>query len=151
LNLDSAYAPRQDVASELIDGEAIIIDLGTGMYFSLDQAGGRIWALLAEQRSLEEILACLVAEYEVGAQAARDDLENLVTQLLAENLIVTAGEPRPSDRGVASTPVAAKIPYQPVRLVVYRDMGDLLALDPPAPGLSEIVWREGPSSERDEH
>ena len=150
MNLDSAYAPRQDVASELIDGEAIIIDLGTGMYFSLDGAAGRIWALLAELRSLNEILACLLAEYEVGAQVARDDLENLVTQLLAENLIVPAGEPRPSDR-VASISVAAKIPYQPVRLVVYRDMGDLLALDPPAPGLSEIVWREGPSSERDEH
>lgn len=150
MNLDSAYAPRQDVASELIDGEAIIIDLGTGMYFSLDRAGGRIWALLAEQRSLDEILACLLAEYEVGAQAARDDLENLVTQLLAENLIVPAQEPRSSDR-VASIPAAPKNPYQPVRLVAYRDMGDLLALDPPAPGLSEIVWREGPSSERDEH
>jgi hypothetical protein len=150
LNLDSAYAPRQDVASELIDGEAIIIDLGTGMYFSLVGAGGRIWALLAEQRSLEEILACLLVEYEVGAEAAREDLENLVTQLLAENLIVPAQQPRPSDP-VASTALAAKIPYQPVRLVIYRDMGDLLALDPPAPGLSEIVWREGPSSECDEH
>ena len=57
MNLDSAYAPREEVASELIDGEAIIIDLSTGMYFSLDRVGGRIWALLANQTSLGEIRA----------------------------------------------------------------------------------------------
>jgi Coenzyme PQQ synthesis protein D (PqqD) len=149
LNLDSAYVPRQEVASELIDGEAIIIDLSTGMYFSLDSVGGRIWALLAQQASLEEITTRLHAEYEVDAEVAREDLENLVTQLLSENLIVPAQEPKPLDR-VAPTTVATRIPYQPARLEAYRDMGDLLALDPPAPGLSEIVWREGPASEHGE-
>lgn len=150
MNLSSAYAPRQEVASELIDGEAIIIDLSTGMYFSLDRVGGRIWDLLASQVSLAGILERLLDEYEVDAEVAREDLENLATQLLAENLIVPAGEPPPADR-VAPKTVAARVPYQPVRLVAYRDMGDLLALDPPAPGLSQIVWRDGPTGEHDEH
>ena len=149
MNLDSAYAPREEVASELIDGEAIIIDLSTGMYFSLDRVGGRIWALLANQASLGEIRACLVNEYQVDEQVAGEDLENLAQQLLAENLIVPAKEPRPLDHAAGET-TAAKAPYQPARLVAYRDMGDLLALDPPAPGLSEIVWRDGPANERDE-
>ena len=36
--------------------------------------------------------------------------------------------------------------YTPPVLEVYTDMSDLLALDPPMPGLADIPWR-GPDTE----
>ena len=34
------------------------------------------------------------------------------------------------------------VPYESPLLNIYRDMGDLLALDPPMPGLAEMNWKE---------
>jgi hypothetical protein len=34
-----------------------------------------------------------------------------------------------------------KLPYEAPVLNIYRDMGDLLALDPPTPGLYDIAWK----------
>jgi len=33
-----------------------------------------------------------------------------------------------------------KKPYAAPQLQIYRDMQDLLALDPPAPGMNQIAW-----------
>jgi hypothetical protein len=35
-----------------------------------------------------------------------------------------------------------KLPYELPKLNIYRDMGDLLALDPPVPGLGDTPWKE---------
>lgn len=150
MNLENRYAPRQDVASELIDGEAIIIDLASGIYFSLNGVGGRIWSLLAKDLSLAEILAILPAEYEVALDVAQQDLNTLVEQLLSEKLVEPTQERTSSDHPAALAS-AAKASYSPPRLEIYRDMGDLLALDPPAPGLSEIAWQANPVREHDDH
>ena len=38
-------ANEQQVAAKVMDGEAIIINLGTGIYYSLGTTGGFIWSL----------------------------------------------------------------------------------------------------------
>jgi hypothetical protein len=38
------------------------------------------------------------------------------------------------------TTAEQKSAYEPPKLNAYRDMGDLLALDPPMPGLEDIPW-----------
>lgn len=140
LNPTDRLAPNaEEVAGEVIDGEAIIISLTTGVYFSMDRVGGLIWSLIEARYSLQDIVATIVARHEVTSDEARADVQRVVSELLEHRLVVVSNEaPRPMDR--EPTP-EQRLPYDAPRLNVYRDMGDLLALDPPAPGLKDIPWK----------
>ncbi len=132
---------ESEVAAKVIDGEAIILNLANGLYYSLDRVGSVVWELVGQRRSVEEIAAHLSGSYQVPLDTARDDVQQLVSELQEERLVTAAdGEvPAPSPDGVI--PRTAE-PYQTPRLNKYTDMADLLALDPPMPGLMDGPWSE---------
>ena len=78
----------EDVVFREIAGEAVLLELNTGIYFGLNPVGTRIWSLLSENDSLEQIFETMQAEYEVPAEQLERDLLNLVGALLAKGLIV---------------------------------------------------------------
>lgn len=139
--LNDRLSPNGDaVASEVIDGEAIIIDLATGVYYSMDGVGGSIWALIEAKRSLEEIVSAIVTRYDVSLEQAQTDVQQLAADLLQEGLAVLS-EGESQDRRGREVSQEQKLPYVTPLLNTYRDMGDLLALDPPVPGLHDIPWK----------
>ena len=83
--------PENVVVRDLA-GEAVLLHLGTGIYFGLDAVGARIWQLLAEQQSAEAVVPRLLQEFEVDEPRLRRDIETLVAQLLAEGLLVAVDE-----------------------------------------------------------
>lgn len=130
----------QEVAAEVIDDEAIIINLSNGIYYSMSKAGAIIWAGIERACTLEEIVTDIVARYEVSPEQAQADLDRLAGELLQENLVIVASD-ETSVRRNPEPGLQEKLPYEPPRLNVYRDMGDLLALDPPLPTLKDIPWK----------
>src|SRR5207247_1719921 len=82
----------EQVINETIDGEAIMIDLATGAYFSLDRVGGDIWSVLEQGATAEEIVEALAARYDAALGDIHAGVNTLVERLVAENLIVEAGE-----------------------------------------------------------
>ena len=133
-----------EVAAKVMDGEAIMINLSNGMYYSMDGVGSLIWEQAAEGRSLAEIVATIVQTYDVAADRARVDLDQLVNELIAERLVSEAAAAAPPAPPVAMAVEIAerKLPYLAPQLNKYSDMGDLLALDPPMPGLRDMPWAE---------
>ena len=128
----------EEIAYKTLDGETIIINLVNGVYYSLPGVGSEVWELIATGRSLAEIAATLSARYGIASDVAAGDLVRLAEQLLRENLLDLASR---SDTPTELPPPApAERPYQAPALQAYRDMADLLALDPPTPG---IVFRPG--------
>lgn len=141
--LETRYSPnRGDIAAKVLDGEAIMIDLAKGIYYSLGGIGGRIWELIESERSPAEIAATIGDEFDVAGDRARSDVERILRELLSEGVIRSA----PGGEGIAqpTEPTArlvAKQPYETPKLSVYRDMADLLALEPPTPGAEqEDLW-----------
>lgn len=85
----------RDVIFREVAGEVVLLHLGTGVYFGLDPVGTRVWQLLAEGRSREQILEVLVGEYDVGERRAAADLEDFVAELREHGLVdVDAGAAR---------------------------------------------------------
>src|SRR5262245_33169083 len=119
-----------EIAAEVIDGEAILINLTTGLYFSMEGTGGALWSLIEAGLSVEEMAAALAANYHVDRAGVEGDLARVIAELLEYRLIVE------SDANAASSNVPITLAdsgtYRPPTLTAYRDMGDLLALDPPA-------------------
>ncbi len=131
---------EEEVAAKVMDGEAIIINLANGSYYSMEKTGGAIWAMIEEGCSLEEMVAQLTRRYAVSRTQAQADVERLAAELLQEALVTL------SDDATTSQPrqdlTVGPLPYEPPILNVYRDMADLLALDPPVPGFKDIQWKE---------
>jgi hypothetical protein len=137
---DGVWMPNEsDVIAKVIDGEAIIIRVSDGVYYSMDKIGGFLWDQIARHSSADQLAESLVARYEVSLDQARADVASLLAQLVEERLVAVSRQgPAPG-----SVPPAAdeKQPYARPVLNIYRDMGDLLALDPPAPGMTDIAWK----------
>ena len=136
---ESQFGVRsEESAYKTLDGETIIINLVNGVYYSLPGVGSEAWELIAAGRSLADIAAMLSARYGTPFEVVAADMVRLAEQLLTENLVdpasgsAAAAEPPP--------PSPAERAYQTPALQAYRDMADLLALDPPTPG---IVFRPG--------
>ncbi len=136
---------REEITAKVMDGEAIMINLATGIYYSMDKVGGIIWEGIEQEQRLDQILQAVVTVYEVSEEQATKDLESLVSQLLEENLIVLQEKGGASERKTGEQ-APTQVPYEPPVLNSYRDMGDLLALDPPMPGMAETPW-QNPATE----
>lgn len=136
---DRLVVNGNDVAADIIDGEAIIMNLATGMYYSMDRVGAVVWDWVGRGHTVSEIAAALSARYDVSAADAESDLAGLVGQLLEEGLVHIA----PLDQN-GTTPIeaanGAPAPYQRPELNRYGDMAELLALDPPMPTPALSPW-----------
>jgi predicted deacylase len=140
-------ANTPEVAAKVIDGEAVLINLSNGKYYSMVGVGSVVWELLANGASATDVTAEVVRRYDVTTDRARHDIEGLVDLLLREGLVVVT-EPSMQDMEVSSSPSPTKSPYEPPHLEIYTDMGELLALDPPMPGLDDIPWSDEPDEPR---
>lgn len=135
------FQPASDrIAAKVMDGEAVIIDLESGVYYSLSDVGGRIWELLEGGCSVERIALEVQQEYGVAPDRAVADVRALFARLVEERLVVDSGG-QPDQPKTAPPRRNVGTAYTTPVLQVYRDMQDLLALDPPMPGLKDIPWQ----------
>ena len=74
------------VCTELDDG-AVLLNLDSKCYYTLNETGLRIWQIMEEIQSPVEISKRLVNEYEVDAEIARVSVFKLIEQLEREDLI----------------------------------------------------------------
>ncbi len=76
-----------DVLSRVLEGEAVLLDLASGTYFGLNVVGSRVWELISSGKSLGEVRAALLEEFEVDREVLERDLQDLLKQLLERGLI----------------------------------------------------------------
>jgi hypothetical protein len=87
LPLDAAAVATPDQLSTRLGEEVVILGLRDSAYYGLAEVGARIWDLLQTPRTLADIVDILVAEYEVNAERAADDLRMLIGQLQSRGLV----------------------------------------------------------------
>jgi hypothetical protein len=86
LKYSLVVAAKEQISSDL-GGEAVILNLKTGVYHGLDAVGARIWNLLQEPRNVNDIRDALLNEYEVEPDRCERDLLALLQQLADSGLI----------------------------------------------------------------
>ncbi|HSC32625.1 MAG TPA: PqqD family protein [Gemmatimonadaceae bacterium] len=83
------YRIVSDALSASLSDGAVLLNLYTKRYFSLNETGSRIWSLLQLQPTEEEIVQALVREYDVEAPEATRAVHQLLEDLVAERLVET--------------------------------------------------------------
>jgi hypothetical protein len=92
---DRAQVPDAVITREL-DGETILLNLDTGIYFGLDTVGTDVWRAIRAVPTLGEALDLVQSEYDVEPAVLRADFLRLVGELLAKGLLHRADARSPT-------------------------------------------------------
>jgi hypothetical protein len=114
------------VINEVIDGEAVIINLGSGDYFSLRGSGSYIWQAIDAGADAVTIVDAFVAADLGSRDVVAPAITALLEQLVVEGLVV------PAEPGEGRVALAAPggSSFDPPALEKFTDMQDLILLDP---------------------
>ena len=122
------------------DGEAAVIDLRNGAYFSLNPTGALLWPMIVAGTTSDALVAHIRAVANVGPEAALD-VEAFVGALVAEELVEHVDD-LPGDQIPAAN--GTVVPYSPPTLERFDDLQELLLLDP-IHDVSDEGWPHAPS------
>ncbi len=125
--------PRR-VVHETIDGEAILIHMETGFYYSLDGSGSEIWEALVAGDDTDDVVRRLRMRYTAPPGTIDGAVSALAEELLRERLLdkspdlsTNGGTPGPAAPADTTKPVEG---FQPPVLHRYVDMADFMLVDP---------------------
>jgi hypothetical protein len=138
-----------NVTHETIDGETVILNLDSGSYYSIDNAGAMIWGLIDAGASIEQIVDTISIRYTGNSQEIESGIIALVEKLEQEGLIVANDEREASAINAPGTSTEQAVNRQRFEfpnLRKYTDMEDLLLLDP-IHDVDDTGW---PSKNQDE-
>lgn len=74
-------------ASRIVEGEAIIFTPQDSMIHSMNEVGTRIWELLEQEKTIEEIVKVICKEYEVEEKKAEQDIMEFIETLHNKEIV----------------------------------------------------------------
>lgn len=77
----------EHVTWKALEGESVLLNLETGVYFTLNETGTAAWELFDRATSLAAISEALYAQFDVLPEQMRQDLFELTQTLLKEGLV----------------------------------------------------------------
>lgn len=84
-------AAKEQVSCDLA-GEAVILNLESGVYFGLNKLGARVWSLIQEPTTVQKVHEVLLDEYDVEPERCERDLLALLQKLLEAGLLEVGTE-----------------------------------------------------------
>lgn len=121
-----------NVVYQIFDDEVVIIDLGTGTYYSLTGAAADVWVRI-EGATSNDLIEGIMARYGTSRNAAEGAVVPFLDELKNEGLIVADGAPGGSSQSPNgwTAHAASRLPgLDTLVLHKYSDMQELLLLDP---------------------
>ena len=93
LSVHSIVVATSEQVSCPLGEESAILNLKNSMYYGMNPVGTRIWTLLKEPRSVEQLRDTLLSEYQVDAALCERDLLDLLGKMKSEGLIEVRSRP----------------------------------------------------------
>lgn len=131
-----------DVINEVIEGEAIILHLGTGRYYSARGCGAEAWSWLSASVPVPSVVEALGHLYDATPGEITAALDSFVGYLCDEKLIVAIDGDAPAAAPARPLPSAggSKAAFEPPAMESFSDLEDLLLLDPVHEVNNELGW-----------
>jgi hypothetical protein len=118
----------KNIISDVFGEEVVLVNLETGIYFSLRASASQIWVRLINNYSVDEIISDIVLLYEVENNDLSIQVRNFIQQLIDNQLIksselaekVSINLNNQGQKTIFTTPI----------LEIFSDMQEILLLDP---------------------
>lgn len=88
--LKEKFIASEDVLSQEIQDETVLLDLKSEDYFGMNRVGSRVWQLIGEGKTREDMLEALAAEFEVEKEGLARDLDLFISDLAQAGLVSAA-------------------------------------------------------------
>ena len=76
-----------DLFWQAIDGDVLVLDLRKELYLEVNRSGALLWELLAQGTRRTELVDRLVRVYDVAPERAVSDVDRLLEELSAHDLL----------------------------------------------------------------
>lgn len=121
---------RHKFVHETMEDEVVMVNLDSGIYYSLDSSSIWVWRAILAGYSLTEIIQFGKSKFDVSDEELLRALNTFLDKMKEEGIVVTASSPWKEAEIPPSGDDTPKSPFTPPRLELYSDMQDLLLLDP---------------------
>jgi hypothetical protein len=129
-DLDRTFKVNErDVIAETIDGEVLILNLKTGVYYSAEGTAAAVWEQMMRQLSARQIVEGFCGRYAAAWDEVEGSVLRFIDELKVEELVIDAGAASNGQLSAAETQRDSNNFLQP-SLKKYTDMQELLLLDP---------------------
>lgn len=81
------YSCHPDLRLTAVDGEGVVLHLGSRRYFSVNETGVTILEALASPQTLIDLTARVAAEYDVTAAAAERSVREFLDRCVDAHLV----------------------------------------------------------------
>lgn len=75
-----------------LNGEAVLLNLGNGQYYGMDENTFHMYKALISSPSIQSAYETLLQEYEIEPEKLREDLDKFLIHLLENGLVTDADE-----------------------------------------------------------
>jgi len=134
------------VVYQVFDDEVVIVDLGSGTYYSVDGVAADVWTRI-EGATTDDIVDGLTARYRMPRRDIEAAVLPFLDALRSEGLIVPgqgdAGEDAQGSRRWTGDSASSPPRFDVPTLRKYSDMQELLLLDP-IHDVDEVGWPTRP-------
>ncbi len=93
MELNSYPAPHSQAASRVVDGSAVVVLSDAGEVNVYNAVGTRVWELADGSRTIQQIIDAIVAEFDVAADQASDDVQEFLQLLFEAKALVLTSRP----------------------------------------------------------
>ena len=82
------YAVPDAVVAQVIGDEMVLLQLESGIYFSLNSSAATGWRVIADGGTVSQAADAVVARFDVGHEQATGDLIEVLNQAAEQGLLV---------------------------------------------------------------
>jgi hypothetical protein len=90
---DGTYQIPDDVLTAHLQGEAVLLDMASRRYFQLNETAAAVWKQLERGADRAALLEHVCGAFDVVPEAAGPELDRILAELAAMNLIRPASGP----------------------------------------------------------
>jgi hypothetical protein len=117
-----------NIISDVFGEEVVLVNLETGVYYSLRASATQVWIRLQNNYSVDEVVAELSSIYESDRSILTHDIISFIQQLVEKNLIKESSLIEKIN--IPTNQNSAKLAYLAPVLEIFSDMQEILLLDP---------------------
>ena len=81
------YCRNSQIIDGSLDDSLVMMHIEKGKYFGLNPVGKRIWEILEQPKSFEEITDTLQAEFEVSIEQCKTDVQEFLDKMEKAEII----------------------------------------------------------------
>lgn len=90
ITLNSTITRNEDLLSGVLDDETILMSIETGSYHVINKTANRIWELLEEPKTVDEICIIILDEYEVDPETCQKEVLEFMAGLQNRKIVVVS-------------------------------------------------------------